>query len=271
VPGRLWAALTPDAPSTRAAALALAAGESAGYRLHAARGGLFLVQLAGAFSAGDIIRVDAGGESTFIPVRHDAHAVTTGIRLTAGENPLRIAVEAGSTEIELITMSSALGDGDEGPVGGVLSGYGKALLDPTPRADADIEATVAFTATESGGHGDLLLRASALSEGGEGADTRLGVNFLLGYSVQLHADRVVLARHDYDERILASAAADVGSEAPHRVVVRLRGERIAVELDGVPIIDVADVLPHAAGATGIRAAGGDLRVEGLVVRGTAHT
>ncbi|WP_341940549.1 family 43 glycosylhydrolase [Microbacterium sp. LWH10-1.2] len=271
VPGRLWAALTPDAPSTQGESLALAAGESAGYRLHAARGGAFSLQLAGVFSAGDVIGVDAGGESTRVPVRHDGHVVTTEIRLTHGENPLRISAVAGRPVIELITVSPGLGDGDAGPVDGALSGYGKALLDPTPRADVDIEAALVFTATESGGHGDLLVRASALSEGGEGADTRLGVNFLLGYSVQLHVDRVVLARHDYDERILASAAADIDSEVPHRVVVRLRGERIAVELDGVPIIDVADVLPHATGATGIRAAGGNLRVEGLVVRGIAHT
>lgn len=271
VPGRLWAALTPDAPSTQGESLALAAGESAAYRLHAARGGLFSLQLAGVFSAGDAIQVDAGGESARIPVRHDGHVVTAEIRLSRGENPLYITAEAGTPEFELITVSEATGDGITGPLDGALSGYGKTLLDRTLRADADIEATLSFMAFEDGGHGDLLVRASALSEGGEGADTRLGVNFVLGYSVQVHADRVVLARHDYDERILASAAADAASAVAHRVVVRLRGERIAVELDGVPIIDVADVLPHATGATGIRAVGGDIRVEELVVRGIAHT
>lgn len=271
VPGRIWATLTPDAPASARDSVALAAGAVLSYRLHAAYEGGFHLQLSGRFAAGDELEITAGGEGSRVTAGGGGHVVTAGIRLARGENVLRIRSLSGSAELELLTVSAAIGGGVAGPRDAAIAGYGKTIVDPVIRADADIEATMAFTATEEGGHGDLLLRAGSLSEGGEGDDTRLGVNFLLGYSVQVHADRVVLARHDYDERVLASARLDAQAGAELRMIVRLRGERIAVELDGVPVIDVADVFPHATGVTGIRAAGGDLRVRDLVVRGIAHT
>ncbi|WP_353115983.1 glycoside hydrolase family 43 protein [Microbacterium sp.] len=271
VPGRLWATLTPDAPRSAREVVALAAGEEVGYRLHAARAGAFHLQIAGRFSAGDVLEVSAGGKISRIVVPEHGHVITAPVRLDHGENPLRIRAESGHPQLELLTVSDGVGEGVAHPADAVLAGFGKAFVDETERADAVAEATLSFTPGEDGGHGDLLVRASRFSEGGEGADTRLGVNFLLGYSVQLHPGRIVLARHDYDERVLASTAADIAPGSAHRVVVRMRGERIAVELDGAEVIDVADVFPHATGATGVRAVGGDLRAERIEVRGAAHS
>ncbi|MBO9626732.1 MAG: family 43 glycosylhydrolase [Microbacterium sp.] len=270
VPGRLWATLTPGAPEP-SDAVALAAGDEVAYRVHAAAGGRFHVQLAGTFAAGDAVEVIAGGSTAPTTASAGGHVLTAEIGLDRGEGRLAVRAVAGRPVLELLTVSAAIDTGVTHPHDAALDGYGKTLVDEAARADVDVEATISFTATEQGGHGDLLLRAGSLSEGGEGDDTRLGVNFLLGYSVQMHADRLVLARHDYDERVLASAPVSAAPGEPIVVTVRLRGERIAVEVDGVPVIDVADVFPHATGATGIRAAGGDLRVRDLVVRGIAHT
>ncbi len=272
VPGRIWATLTPDAPRRERSgdAVQLAAGEQVGYRLHAARAGVFHLQLAGRFSSGDALEVSTGRQTSRIGVLADRHVVTASIRLDHGENLLRLRGESGRPELELLTVSDGIEEGVVHPADAVLTGFGKALIDVTKRADAVVEATLSFTPAEDGGHGDLLVRASRFSEGGEGADTRLGRDFLLGYSVQLHLGRIVLARHDYDERLLAAAEAEIGPGSTHRVVVRVRGERIAVELDGVEVIDATDALPHATGATGIRVAGGELRVAGIEVRGTAH-
>ncbi len=271
VPGRLWATLTPDAPASATGSVALAAGDALGYRLHAAHDGRFQLQLCGRFAAGDELEVAAGGETARVAAPADGHVLSAAIRLDHGENALRITAVSGRPELELLTVSAAIGDGVARRGDAELAGVGKTIVDPTLRADVDVEATISFTATEQGGHGDLLVRASSLSEGGEGDDTRLGVNFLLGYSVQVHADRLVLARHDYDERVLASAPLLAAPGEPIVVTVRLRGECIAVELDGEPVIDVADEFPHATGATGIRTAGGDLRVRDIVVRGIPHT
>jgi len=282
--------LTPDAPATAAhdsadrthdpadrthdsadRSVELRAGDVVGYRLHAAHEGRFALQLAGRFSPGDVLVVSAGGEDTRVVVSESRHVVATTIRLDHGESPLRIRGGSGRPALALLTVSPQTGEGTARPADAGLCGFGKTVVDPTIRGDADIVATLSFAPTEEDGHADLLLRAGDLAEGGEGADTRLGVNFLLGYSVQLRRGRIALARHDYDERVLASVTADVVPGTPHRVSVRLRGERIVVGLDGAQVIDVADVLPHAGGATGLRVAGATLRAEEMEVRGPARS
>ena len=127
-------------------------------------------------------------------------------------------------------------------------GYGKRLLGPC-WSDATIEAELRVVCGE--GHGDLLLRASQLADGGEGDDPRLGSNFLLGYSVQLHSDRVVVARHAYDERMLADAP--LVARVWHRVRVEVRGARLSVVVDGRQVCDLVDEWPHLVGNAGLRA------------------
>jgi hypothetical protein len=154
-------------------------------------------------------------------------------------------------------------DGTAASVGDVtLEGFGKLIVDTATRDDVDLDAVIVPTFAEGESHTDLLLRATQLSEGGEGDDTVLGIDFLLGYSVQLHRDRVVLARHAYDEQVLVSHAVPVAPE-PHQLRVRARGDAISVELDGRGLFEVHDRLPYPAGSIGVRTANARLHVERL--------
>jgi hypothetical protein len=143
-----------------------------------------------------------------------------------------------------------------------LEGFGKLIVDTATRDDVDLDAVIVPTFAEGESHADLLLRATQLSEGGEGDDTVLGIDFLLGYSVQLHRDRVVLARHAYDEQVLVSHPVPVAPE-PHQLRVRARGDAISVELDGRGLFEVHDRLPYPAGSIGVRTANARLHVERL--------
>lgn len=109
------------------------------------------------------------------------------------------------------------------------------------------------------------MRARQFSEGGEGDDTQLGLNFLLGYSVQFHSDRVVLARHDYNEHVLAVRELSIDQSRPHVLAVRACGGLLSVELDGVEAMTIDDPLPHPLGHVGIRTANALLHVETLQV------
>jgi len=130
----------------------------------------------------------------------------------------------------------------------------------------DFTADASITVAGSGGHGDLLFRATQMSDGGEGDDTRLGINFLLGYSVQLHDDRVVLVRHSYDEQVLAQAT-PIGwnRDRPHDISIRACGSSLYVALDGVDLLEALDDNPYLVGQVGIRVCGCDATLNSLKV------
>lgn len=281
VPGRFWATLSPgatelvrEAPDAVYDSVALAPGARLDYRLHLQRDLAPVVHLTGLFAAGDELAVSLDGQSRAVRVPEAARVVRVALpaATAAGggaDAVLTLAVEAraGRPVLTLVTVTDAADAGAAlrlGPL--TASGFEKRTVDAGAYGDLVVAAELSVDA-RPGGHGDLLLRAAELSEGGEGDDTRLGIHFLLGYSVQLHPDRVVLARHGYDERVLAEhALADAaGPGARHRLVVRATGSCLAVELDGATVIDHDDTLPHLIGRVGIRAVDAELNVHELHV------
>lgn len=208
------------------------------------------------------IHVQAPGDYT-VYLATDAGVVSTPVALASDSRTLTIAGGTGRSEPARVTVAPAASVEPAHIPAAAASGWGKTILDARIRDDATITATVHFTPTGPGGHADLLLRATQLSEGGEGGDTRLGIHFLRGYSVQLHADRVVLARHAYDERVLAESATTLESGRPYALSVRMSGARLVVDLDGVRVIDAVDPLPHHFGRTGIRTADAELHLQDL--------
>ncbi len=84
-------------------------------------------------------------------------------------------------------------------------------------------------------------------------------------TVQLHADRVVLARHDYDERVLVERRGALDLAVPHRVMVRARGSRIEAQVDDAEPIRWDDPLPHLTGGAGIRVFSGTIRADRFAV------
>jgi hypothetical protein len=194
-------------------------------------------------------------------------AIST-VELAAGPSTLTIAE---GQQPALVTVTHAPGGTAASIEGESLEGHGKRVLGHESWDDVTVEATVVVGFDEGPSHADLLLRATQLSEGGEGDDTRLGIDFLLGYSVQLHPDRVVLARHAYDEHVLASHPVPIDPSAPHQLRLRARGGDITVELDGRSLFDVHDPLPYPAGSVGIRTSNARLHVERLQLTAGGRT
>ncbi|MGV8968405.1 MAG: glycoside hydrolase family 43 protein [Cellulomonas sp.] len=271
VPGRFWAALSLEAgtvtPATTAAtfeSVRLGPAMSATYDLNVQQPGRYTVALSGEFAVGDVLAIDVDGhEQDRAHVEHPGHAVSAELQLNASRQTLGIRCLHGRPVVSLVTTFAPAAP-KSATTSGALSGFGKAVL-TGPWEDGTVSATLSLRLDAPDAHGDLIFRASQLAEGGEGDDTRLGIDFLLGYSVQLHRDRVVLARHDYDEKILAAAELPIDDAVPHDVTVRARGSIITVDIDGEPRIHVDDVLPHLVGQVGIRTAGADLRAQMLHV------
>lgn len=101
----------------------------------------------------------------------------------------------------------------------------------------------------------LIFRASELSEGGEGDDKELGINYLIGYSVSLERDRIVLARHRYDERELSSMRMDTTEVCKLRVRMDANDICVFVNDDDIPALEFHDPSPILSGRTGIRVKG----------------
>jgi hypothetical protein len=282
VPGRFWATLSPGAaelvretPDAVYRSVALAPGARLDYRLHLQRDLEPVVHLTGVFTTGDelVLGLD-GAEPGAVRVPEAGRVVRLALPVATAASggadavrTLTVEARAGHPVLTLVTVTDAAARGGALQLGPLTaSGFEKRAVDAGSFGDLVVTAELSVEA-RPGGHGDLLLRASELSEGGEGDDTRLGIHFLLGYSVQLHAERVVLARHGYDERVLAehplTAPLDPGGR--HRLVVRAAGSRLAVEVDGAPAIDHDDTLPHLIGRVGIRAVDAELYVHELHV------
>ncbi|PZQ89611.1 MAG: hypothetical protein DI534_07360 [Leifsonia xyli] len=283
VPGRFWATLSPGAtelvhevPDAVYRSVRLDPGARLDYRVHLQRDLEPVIHLTGVFREGDelVLGLDTQERSTVRVPGPPRRVLRVPLPLAAvasgGAEAVRtLTVEArmGHPVLTLVTVTDAAPAGRAvrlGPL--VASGFGKRAVTEGVYDDLTVTAELSLAA-RAGGHADLLLRASELSEGGEGDDTRLGIHFLLGYSVQLHPDRVVLARHGYDERVLAerALAEPLAPDARHRLIVRADGSRLSVELDGEPVLDHDDPLPHLLGRVGIRAVDAELHMHELHV------
>ena len=261
VPGRFW--VSGSAEGVRAPSDPLAHG------IHVQRPGPARVSLTGEFAAGDVVGL------AIDDVEHELHAtpgrlVATDVDLPADARRLTVRVLAGAPLLGLVTVSPTPTGGAAEYVDERQDGWSKRLLGGETWADVEITARLTVDVAAPGGHADLLLRATQLSEGGEGDDTRLGIDFLLGYSVQLHADRVALVRHAYDSRELAARELPVPPE-PHDLVVRASGSTLSVTLDGHEVLRVDDDLAYPLGAVGLRTVDARLHVAHLrAVEGGRH-
>lgn len=261
VPGRFW--ISGSADGTRAPAVLE-------HLLHVQHPGPARVSIAGDYSPGDVVGLTVDGVEHELRVDRATRLVATDLELPGDAARLAVRALAGDPLVSLVTVSPAATGSAAVFAEERQEGWGKRLLDDATWADVELSASLGVGIDAPGGHADLLLRASRLSEGGEGDDARLGIDFLLGYSVQLHADRIVLARHAYDSRVLASCELPVPPE-PHDLVVRAVGSTLSVDLDGDEVLRVDDDLAYPLGAVGLRTVDARLHVARLrVARGGRH-
>lgn len=259
VPGRFWAALTgSDVTTVEVEApvpwhrLVLTGSTQAQYALLSAAAGDHLIALTGSFPAGTEVAVDVAGTSHVLAAAQDATVLSVVTTLPAGNVGLGLRAHAGRADVDLVSVTPVTTGAGATHASATLAAAGKEVLLADGWTDYTVTASVELDLTDAGGHGDVLLRATHLADGFEGNDPVLGTDFLLGYSVQLRADRVVLARHAYDEQVLASVEVDLDLGVPHRVVATVVGGRVTARVDDLPPLAATDPFPHLVGGAGVR-------------------
>ncbi|MDD3818277.1 MAG: glycoside hydrolase family 43 protein [Actinomycetota bacterium] len=100
----------------------------------------------------------------------------------------------------------------------------------------------------------IIFRASELSDGGEGDDKRLGINFFIGYCISLEYNRVVLTRHRYDEKELLSKKINYCCADIHNLNIQIDINDIKVFINNcdAAVIEYHDPSPILFGRSGIR-------------------
>jgi len=278
VPGRFWAALASsdtalfvDPSSTRPQRrLVLEEGAVVEYRVLAAEAGRYRIIAVGdlaedgelelACSAGPVAALPTGAELASFVVDLGTDVETISLGSVSGRHVIDLVHVLPEVAPRAVSLSNIL-----------VRGHDKRLVSDERFVDLHLDAELSVDRATADGHGDLVFRASHLSLGYEGDDARLGSDFLLGYSVQVHGDRVALARHDYDTTVLAQWVGALNLFAPLRVQVSLRGARIQVWIDGDPVIDHVDPLPHLVGGVGLRAVDSTVRAASLAIRPSASS
>ncbi|MCW5954910.1 MAG: hypothetical protein KIT69_21860, partial [Propionibacteriaceae bacterium] len=217
----------------------------------------------GEFPAGAALAVAVDERSVEPEISQEATAITTSLWLDQGEHTLAISVAGGPVTLRTVDVRSAPNDPPPSCDRWESSGTGKLLIPRSTTGDWDLTATVLIGFDSPDGHADLLFCAGELAEGGEGDDPTLGIDFLLGYSLQFHHRRVLLARHAYDERPVAQRDAVIGSDMTHAVAISRRGGLVTARVDDLEPLSFGDPWPHPAGRLGLRTRGARIVVRQL--------
>lgn len=271
VPGRFGAALT-RWPGERVSAaghvpwerLVVRPGERVDYDLLIAEPGEHGIFLTGDFAHETEVALTLGNETTLLAATSDTAVRAWRGPLPAGPVPLGVTVITGQATLDLISVLKVDQGSSPTTVEGALVGAGKTVLAGAGWYDYSVDAMLEVEVAAAGGHGDLLLRASHLADGFEGNDPVLGTEFLLGYSIQLHRDAVVLARHDYDTTVVIRKPAALDLRVPHRVRASVSGSLLRVLVDDHISLEHQDELPHLVGGAGIRSLGANVDAHVIV-------
>lgn len=269
VPGRFWAAsATGDVPvraaseNGRGDALLLGDGETAALAVLPSEAGSYRVFAIGHFPRDVRVHLECG--STVVSMRRTSDAVHAAeVALPDDVARLQLRVTGGDAEIEQIQVAPVVSAPPVFEPRRFAANTKRLLVD---HVDDEVEMSMSLFVDRAtvDGHADLLLAASNLALGYEGDDERLGCDFLLGYSVQVHADHLVLARHDYNHTVVARDD-DFRLAGDHDIRVLLSGGVLRVEVDGVRRFDWSDPRPHLVGGVGVRTIDASAHIRTLTV------
>ncbi len=99
----------------------------------------------------------------------------------------------------------------------------------------------------------VLVRAKNPALGNAGNSPLMGINFVQGYFVGILRDKVILAKMNYDYKIVAEASIEDALNRDVELSVTVKGNSINVEVDGEEKIDYTDEnAPFYNGACGLR-------------------
>lgn len=257
VPGRFWCGA--DVAGHR-----LAAAEELTYRIFVQDAGTMRVYVDGDFRRGDELSIAVGSDVRPVTIEAPTTVVAVTADLDSGEQELRIRAVSGAPRPTLVTVAPVPTQAQE-PVSGLgLAGWAKEPIGPGTWDDCRIDVSAAVEFAEDDGHADVLFRAGQFADGGEGDDPVLGTDFLLGYSLQIHRDRVVLARHRYDAVTIADAVTDTARFAAG-FSITVCGDVIRVHEGDRLLLEAEDEHAPRLGMVGVRTAGARIQVDSLTV------
>ncbi len=203
----------------------------------------------------------------------DNHLMRYRIRLAAGEQMWKLRVSEGFIKIKSLKMIMNKEDDillyelKENPITD-FGNYGKKLYGQETWCDYSVEAMIAPHYLDEKSRAGILMRVTEPSEGGEGADTVLGIHFFIGYSVSLTGNQLIIARHQYDESILAACPCETISGQSYKLRVIAAASQISVWINDekTPRLSVCDKEPITNGCTGVWVNHARISVKQLVIK-----
>lgn len=284
IPGRIPACTALSEKRTEAdqELVSLEAGKSLTYHINASKTAKYAINMYGYFTEKTKWRIILDTEEfsdAETTVDQDVPASGRGIiksvvTLTEGRHRIQFFLQEGNVMLESIEMQ----EWTEVPQLAVytvdrIGPYGKMLLGDNGWSNYTLEAELTAETGEDGEAG-VIICGTQPSEGGEGNDPVLGINFFKGYFIGRNKTHMVLSKHAYDKKILCQKELKdtSGSLSKMKITVCIDNGRISIYSDNEkePVITYSDEYPFTCGKVGVRTENG--WVEGrLTVRNSENT
>jgi len=131
--------------------------------------------------------------------------------------------------------------------------YGKYLFGSPWMSSTCITAVIRRNQLAANGSFGLAFRTSESSEGGEGNDQVLGIDFFLGYSLMIGNNTITLSKHQYNRKTLVTCSHALYLGRQIVMKVQVEGNHIAAIVDGqYELHYVDDQDPLLYGRAGLR-------------------
>lgn len=238
----------------------LVSGKAFTYHINVARAGKYAMNLFGYFGEQSKWRFALDDEAA---VEEDFPAAGRGIlkkvlSLPEGQHRISLLLEEGTAELEHIEIREWTEVPEQvtytldkiGPYEKRLfgdNGWSNYILEVELKAGIfkDGEVGVVFCCTQP-------------SEGGEGNDPVLGINFFIGYCVGWNKTHLVLTKHAYDKKILCQKELPPEDDKCRKLTIFLEDGKINIyyKNETNPIITFYDDYPFTCGRVGVRTANG---------------
>ncbi|MBP1755156.1 MAG: glycoside hydrolase [Firmicutes bacterium] len=270
VPGRIPActALGKVTMSPELNMIPIAKNKQISYHLNIAQSGNYHINLFGTFLTATNWRFYLDeqelGEQAFEAGKRGMLCFPT--KLPVGEHVLHLCLKDGEVSLESIVIEDATDlPGCITYEVNKLGQYGKQIWGEFGWSNYVIRTEVKAEVLQGGGEAGLMFRVTQPSEGGEGKDTVLGINFFKGYFVGWNATHLVLSKHAYDKKVLCQREWNFEETELRRIIVYVEDADIQIFVNGEeqPFLTYHDEVPFTNGKIGVRAENGWL--EGKII------
>lgn len=177
------------------------------------------------------------------------------IKLSAGNHTLTLRGEKGALLVKRIKLIQVIiNDQFVKYIGPVQVGpYGKYLDGISTWCDYTVKAEFSADMLSENSKAGVLVRVTEPSEGGEGDDTILGINFFIGYSISISRQQLYIIRHSYDQKVLATCPYEYDNTQACYLRITVYGSQIIVYVNNeeIPRITANDSNPILHGCVGL--------------------